>query len=128
MIRKYSNLKQPIYILPRMDDRKKYTEEQWRQMIDFVVKSRQDLIKKKLLPRGGKIPKTDANKFIIVSKEPTDSSKWRITNFVFNDGKPYPTGHIVFNSLTVTDANYTNYGSSVEENLTGVDWEKWANA
>ena len=129
MIRRYSELKQPVYEFPKREDRKNFlTYEAWRDYFHFVSKCQKDLITKKLLPNGGKVPSKNPNKFQIVNKDPIDKSKWRITHFVIEDGKQIPVGHNVANVLLSNDSQYTTAGGSVEEFLFNVDWRKWLNA
>ena len=119
MIKKYSQLKS--YILPSRSEFKD-NPEKFRNQLREVIKARKELIQKRLLPAGGKIPATgDPFDFYIVSRDSQDKQKWRVTYFKKEKGESVPVGHSICDSLIRTE----NSSNSVEEYLQDADWDKW---
>ncbi len=119
MIKKYSQLKS--YTLPSRSEYKD-NPEKFRVQVREIIKARKELINKRLLPAGGKIPATgDSFDFYIVSPDVKDKQKWRVTYFKKEKGENVPVGHAICDSLVRTETS----SNSVEEYLSDVDWVKW---
>jgi len=120
VIKKYSQLN--IYKLPPRSEWKA-DPEGFRNRIREVVKARKELILRKLTPSGGKVPATgDPFNFYIVLPYREDKTKWRVTYFKIENKEEVPVGHTVCDSLIRTETSR----NSVEEYLSGVDWERWS--
>jgi hypothetical protein len=126
MIKKYSQLKKQAgkYDLPSGDERKELRDkgfEEYRKKMEEVQANRKQLLLRKLIPKGGEVPLlNNPNRKVIVSKDPQDNSKWRITDFIFHNGELLPSGHMICKDLTEGNHLDTVLGS-----LYGVDWEAW---
>lgn len=121
MIKKYSQLNP--YKLPSRSEYKVENPEEFRVRLRKVINARKELIQKKLLPAGGKIPATgDPFDFYIVSRDLQNKKNWRITYFKKEKEGNVPVGHSICDSLIRTE----NSSNSVEEYLQDVDWVKWS--
>lgn len=128
MISKYSELDSPRYRIPsRREPRFEFPDEKDPKLasfeayyaeVQFVIKSRKELLEKKIRDGGG-VAKTPVDKhgmFCIVSREPTNPSKWRLTYFEGSE----PTGHSLHDGLTT--------GSDTVFQSLSIDWEAWSDS
>jgi hypothetical protein len=97
--------------------------EEYLAEIRYVTKCRRELIHNKLLPAGGRVPRTNPDKFYIVSKDIQNNNNWRLTYFDIEGNEATPSAHSVVNTLT-RDENPGQLGS-LEEILSDVDWKAW---
>lgn len=104
------------YEMPDLE--KEDPNEDFFRRLSEVSTKRDILIKNNLLPNGGRVPLRNG-KSLLVTKEPTDNTKWRVTSF---DEKGEPWGHELCDTLLGSSI------SSVSSTLLGwnVDWSKWA--
>lgn len=122
MIRKYSQLRVAgKYDFPRRSDKPLYPYQEYRQKIQDVLKEQNDLVKQKLLPKGGLVPLKTPGSFMIVSKEPTDNTQWRVTRFTTEKGERIPVGHLLCKDLTEGNPLDTVRGVISSD----VDWDTW---
>ncbi|MFA5071252.1 MAG: hypothetical protein WC511_02665 [Candidatus Pacearchaeota archaeon] len=122
MIKKYSQLAS-IYTFPKERDTSSF--EEFREKYKEVKQAQVRLMLKKLLPKGGKVPTADPGTFYIVSKEPTDKTKWRVTRFITHNGEVMPSGHVVCDKMYDYKPKDRGFTESVYQNISP-DWDKWA--
>lgn len=122
-ILKYSSLKRyskDQYSLPDLEeyeDLSLFVKE-----MSIARKNRLSLLEQKLAKsKAIRTPTNKYGKFEIVSREPTDPNKWRITSFANISGEEVPTGHVVCKTL---GEGY----DCVLDNLSFSDfnWGEWA--
>jgi hypothetical protein len=122
MIKKYSTLAS-IYDAPW--ERDTQTFEEYIEKLHAAKKAQVKLMLQKLLPRGGKVPGNQPGTFYIVSKEPTDKTKWRVTRFITHNGEEIPAGHVVCDKMYDYKPKDRGFTESVYQNISP-DWDKWA--
>lgn len=121
-VKKYSELTVD-YKEPKMKDSGSF--EEFHAKLLEVRRNKMKLMVKKLLPKGGKVPTEDPGTFYIVSKEPTDKTKWRVTRFITHNGEVMPSGHVVCDKMYDYKPKDRGFTESVFQNISP-DWEKWA--
>lgn len=116
-IKKYSALKTASkYDFPKKGETSNYQE--YRKKLYEVMDNRKALLQEKLLPSGGEVPSLNPDIKYLVTKEPTNNAKWRITFLNNIEGEWKPTGHIVCKSLTEG-----TYLDTVLGSLSSPDWD-----
>ena len=117
-----------IYDIPRMPKKTDPQEgkpsfEEFKNKFDDAVHNQKLLILKKVRPNGCKIPSRHPDSFYIVTREPTDKSKWRVTRFIVHNGEEIPAGHEVVSRLTDSDKRWDSVWDVLHSSI---DWDKWA--
>lgn len=121
MIKKYSRLKfGGKFDFPERGTTKNYKE--YRKKVEEVRNNKKELLLKKLLPLGGKIPSNSPENFYIVTKDPLDNSKWRITRFIIEKGEEIPAGHIICDDLTEGKSHLDTVLGTLSSSI---DWDTW---